>query len=102
MIFRVWAPHKRVSYAGTNVVPEKFKNFYKHLSIHHAVSSSYNNQSNGQTEASLKLVIRNMKRCYETNDDVFVTDKIIIEQLWVPSLVTILFIRSTSHIVLIQ
>ena len=44
---------KIVSNEGTNYVPEKFKNLSRHLSICHAVSSLYNHQSNGQTDACI-------------------------------------------------
>ena len=48
------------------------------LYIHQAVSSSYNHQSNGQVEVSMKLTEHTMKKWCETNNDLylsFVTDK---------------------------
>ena len=55
---------------GTMFVLEKFENIYKSLSKHHAMSSSYNNQSKRQTEACIKFVIRTIQKCHETNTDI--------------------------------
>ena len=61
---------KKVSNIGTNFISEKSKNFYKKLSIWHAVSSTYNHQSNGQEEAFIKLIKRTENKCYGTNADI--------------------------------
>ena len=52
---------KVVSDADTNFVSEKFQDFCRYLGIHHAVSSSYNYQSNGQEEACIKFIKKNQK-----------------------------------------
>ena len=60
-----------VSDTGTNSVSQKFENFCKCLSIHHAMSSSYNHQSNRQGEACIKFVKRMIQTCIETNADIY-------------------------------
>ena len=54
-------PRKIVSDVDTNFLSETFQDFYWHLNIHHAVSSSYNHQSTDQIEAYIKFVERTMK-----------------------------------------
>ena len=44
-------PKKITSDAGGNFISDKFKTFYKNLSIEQAVSSSYHHQSNEEVEA---------------------------------------------------
>ena len=60
-------PSKIDSDVGTNFISEKFKSFCKKLSIWHALSSSYNDQSNGQLEICIKFKKRAKIKCYETN-----------------------------------
>ena len=56
--------------AGTKFISEKFEIFFKWLSIHYAVASSYNHQGNGQVEACIMFVKRTIK-CYETNAGIY-------------------------------
>ena len=59
---------KTVSDAGTNCVPEKFEDFFRHLDIYHALLPSYNHQSNDLTETRIKFVRRTEnKKCYEND-----------------------------------
>ena len=54
-------PSKIVSDAGTSILSDMVKSFCRRLGIWHAASSSYNHQSNGQEEASIKFVRRATK-----------------------------------------
>ena len=47
---------KIVSDAGTNIVSEKFQEFYRFLDIYHAIPSSCNHERNGQEESCIKFV----------------------------------------------
>ena len=94
-------PSKVISDAGTNFVSEKLENLCKRLGIHHAVSSSYNHQSNGQIEACINFVKRTMKKCCEVNADTFVpllqTRSTLISP-GLPRLATLLFNKPTRDI----
>ena len=61
---------KIMSDTGANFISEKFEKFCRKLNIECAVSSSYHHKSNGQEEASIKLIKHKIKKCHYTNSDI--------------------------------
>ena len=62
---------KIISDSSTNFDLEKFWEFCRHLNIYQAVSSSYNHQSNGQADMSMKLEKYDIETCFDTSHDVY-------------------------------
>ena len=87
---------RAISDLGKNFVSEKSQDFCSCLDIHHVLSLSYNHQSNGQVEAYPKIIKQTMKKCLETNADIYMASLQIRSTLLDPgllSLATLLFNR---------
>ena len=52
---------KIISDAGTNFMPEMFKDFCRKMNIPQTVKSSCHHQSDGQVEACIKIVKQTIK-----------------------------------------
>ena len=63
---------KTMSDPGTICFSERFQEFCRYLNIHQAISSlSYNHQSNWQAEVCEMFITCTMKKCFDTNNDVY-------------------------------
>ena len=60
-----------MSDVGGNFISYKFKQFGKKINIEQATSSLFHNQSNGQVEVCIKFIKCTMKKCIETNEDIY-------------------------------
>ena len=84
--------------AGTHFISKKIENICRWLSIHHAVSSSYNHQSNRQAEACIKFVkwtFKNVLRIMLTYMWLYCSPN---QYQWLPSPATILSKRPTKGV----
>ena len=62
---------KIMSDAGTNFVLANFREFCRHLNIYQVISSWHNHEDNWQAEQCVKLIKHTMKKCVDTNYDVY-------------------------------
>ena len=68
IIFSEYGLHSTIALdAGTHFTSKKFEKSCERPGIWHAVSSLYNHQSKGQTEACIKICQKNHEKCYESN-----------------------------------